>query len=119
MLGVPMMFPPVEPWKSGPTMPVGMAPATTRHWTGVGVAPLLDVVLQPVVAKKTAVETPRASVAGACGTIAQLPVGGAGTGGTATVDGVQPDSDTVAVGVRWSAIVTLQSGAVKPDAWIL
>src|SRR5690242_12599849 len=116
MLGVPMMLAFVGPWKLGPVMPVGMAPATTCHCTGVGVAPLLKVVLQPVVPKYQAVETPTASVAGGCGTITQSPVGGAGSGGTATVDGVQPDSDTVAVGVRLSAMVTLQSGAVKPDA---
>src|SRR6478752_5812119 len=117
MLGVPMMFPAVVPWDAGPVIPVGMAPATTLHRTGVGVAPLLNVVLQPVVPKKNAVATPAASVTGAPGTIRQSPVGGAG--GTGTADGVQPDSDTVAVGVLPSLIVTVQSGAVKPDAWIL
>ena len=46
-----MMFPAVVPWEAGPNIPVGMLPATTVHCTGVGVAPLLNVVLQPVVSK--------------------------------------------------------------------
>ena len=47
-----MMLPASVPCEWGPVMPVGMLPATTFHCTGVGVAPVLNVVLQPEVAKK-------------------------------------------------------------------
>src|SRR6478609_1956169 len=120
MLGVPMMFPAVVPCEFGPVMPVGMLPATTVHCTGVGVAPLSNVVLQPVVSKLTAVAVPAVRVIGAaCGTMVQLPVGGAGCVGTGVTDDVQPASVIVAVGVRPpSEIVILQSGAVKLSPWI-
>ena len=72
------MFPAVVPWDVGPVIPVGMLPATTAHWTGVGVAPLLKVVLHPVVWKNTVDSTPRVSDTGSSGVITQLPVGGAG-----------------------------------------
>src|SRR4051794_10064993 len=52
----------------------------------------------------------------------QVPVGGGGGGGglTAAGSGVHPLSLTVAVGVRpLSLTVIVQSGAPKPDAWIL
>src|SRR6478609_2843074 len=120
MLGVPMMFPAVVPCELGPVIPVGMLPAMTAHCTGVGVAPLLKVVLHPVVSKLTAVAVPAVRVTGGWGLMAQLPVGGAGVGGTGAADGTQPARVIVAVGVRPpSEIVTLQSGAVKLSPWIL
>jgi hypothetical protein len=96
-----------------------MLPATTVHCTGVGVAPLLKVVLHPVVPKLTTEEASAVTVAGSTGVITQEPVGGAGLSETDFTDGVQPGSVTVAVSVRRSDTVILQSGAVKFDAWIL
>src|SRR4051794_5195246 len=115
---MPMRLAAVWPWKFGPLMPVGMIPATTFHWTGVGVAPVLNVVLHPVVPKLTTEFAPTETWSGpAWGVITQLPVGGAGVGGTGTTDGVQPDNVNVAIGVRpESETVTLQSGAEKPVA---
>src|SRR5437763_1798042 len=51
----------------------------------------------------------------------QLPVGGGGGGGglTAAGSGVQPESFAVAVEVWRSETTIVQSGAVKPVAWIL
>ena len=113
------MFPAVVPCELGPVIPVGMLPPTTAHCTGVGVAPLLNVVSHPVVPKLTAVAVPAAMVTGGWGTMLQLPVGGAGVDGTGVTDGVQPARVIVAVGVRPpSVIVTLQSGAVKLSPWI-
>src|SRR3954454_10714682 len=111
----------VWPCGFGPVMPVGMTPATTFHCTGVGVAPVLVVVLQPVVWKDTTELAPRVTWAGAdCGVMTQLPVGGAGVGETGSTVGVQPARVTVAIGVRpESDTVTLQSGAEKPLAWML
>src|SRR6478609_3803471 len=120
MLGVPMMFPAVVPCELGPVIPVGMLPASTDHCTGVGVAPLLNVVLHPVVSKLTAVAVPAVRVTGGRGLMVQLPVGGAGVGDTGVADGVQPVRVIVAVGVRPpSEMVTLQSGAEKLSPWIL
>src|SRR3954452_21509442 len=65
------------------------------------------------------VEVPAGTVTADCGVMTHAPVGGAGAGGTGVIDGLQPASDTVATGVCPSATVTLQSGAVKPDASIL
>src|SRR5215203_1855939 len=113
MLGVPMMLPAVVPWELGPVIPVGMLPATTVHCTGVGVAPLLNVVLHPVVSKLKTPGWSTASVAGSAGVITHEPDGGAGFCETGSTDGVQPGSVTVAVGVRRSDTVTRQSGAVK------
>src|SRR6478736_7563865 len=118
MLGVPMMFPAVVPCELGPVIPVGMLPATTAHCTGVGVPPLLNVVLHPAVSKLTAVGVPAFRVTGGWGMMVQPPVGGAGVDGTGVIDGVQPVRVIVAVGVRPSEIVTVQSGAVKLSAWI-
>src|SRR6478672_6909952 len=62
---------------------------------------------------------PTARVTGACGTMVQLPVGGAGVGCTGVTDVLQPSSVSVTVGVRPpSLIVILQSGAVKLLPWI-
>src|SRR3978361_2285253 len=94
-------------------MPVGILPAISDHCTGVGVAPLLNVVLHPAVWKNPAAGAATATVTGAWAAITQLPVGGAGFGGTGRTDGVHPARDRVAVGVRLSETVTLQSGAVK------
>src|SRR6478735_4722723 len=114
-----MMFPADVPCEFGPVIPVGMLPATTVHCTGVGVAPLLNVVLHPVVSKLTAVAVPAVRVTGGWEMMAQLPVGGAGVGGTGVTDGAQPARVIVAVGVRPpSEIVTLQSGAVKLSPWM-
>src|ERR1700712_3495732 len=119
MLGVPMIFPAVVPCELGSVIPVGMLPARTAHCTGVGVAPLLNVVSQPVVSKLTAVAVPAVRVTGGGGLMVQLPVGGAGVVGTGVTDGVQPARVMVAVGVRPpSEIVILQSGAVKLSPWI-
>src|SRR6478752_1351236 len=120
MLGVPMMFPAVVPCELGPVIPVGMLPATTAHCTGVGVAPLLNVVLHPVVSKLTAVAVPAVRVTSdGGGRMVQPPVGGAGVVGTGVTEGVQPVRVIVAVGVRPpSEIVTWQSGAVKLSPWI-
>src|SRR3954447_9846447 len=114
-----MMLPPVVPWKFGPVMPVGSTPATTDHWTGVGVAPLLVVVSQPVVSNHTAVGSPTAPVAVGAATMVQLRLGWDGWLGTGVTVGVQPASVTVVVGVRPSRIVILQSGAVKSLACTL
>src|SRR4051794_38406412 len=46
----------------------------------------------------------------------QLPDGGGVVAGGGVVEGVQPASLTVAVGVWRSETTTLQSGALKPDA---
>jgi hypothetical protein len=52
--------------------------------------------------------------------ITQLPVAGAGSAGTGTTDGVQPERVTVAIGVRpESETVTLQSGEENPLDWIV
>ena len=62
---------------------------------------------------------PTARVTGGWGTMVQLPVGGAGVGGTGVTDVVQPSSVSVTVGVRAAVvIVILQSGAVKLLPWI-
>src|SRR3954452_19922430 len=116
-----MRLAPVCPWKFGPLMPVGMMPATTFHCTGVDVAPVLAVVLHPVVEKLTTGTTPGPRLTGPDGGVmTQLPVGGAGVAGTGVTEGVQPDSVAVAIGVRpESETVTLQSGAEKPLAWML
>src|SRR6478735_10960884 len=114
-----MMFPADVPCEFGPVIPVGMLPATTVHCTGVGVAPLLNVVLHPAVSKLTAVAVPVVRVTDGWGLMTQPPVGGAGVCGTGVADGEQPASVIVAVGVRPpSEIVTLQSGASKLSAWI-
>src|SRR4051812_30770825 len=113
MLGVPMMLPPVVPWELGPDIPVGMLPATTLHCTGVGVAPLLVVVSQPVVSNQTVDADPAVRVASGTGVITQSPVGAAGVSETAVADGVQLGMLTVAVGVPLSDTVSLQSGAEK------
>src|SRR3954469_5315222 len=97
---MPMRLAPVVPWKRGPVMPVGMSPATTCHWTGVGVAPVLKVVSQPVVAKSTTELVLAMTVGGAdCVVMTQLPVGAAGEVTGVTV-GVQPERVTVSIGVR-------------------
>src|SRR3954447_14647190 len=118
-VGVPMMLPPSVPWEAGGVMPVGTAPATTVHVTGVGVACPSAVVLQPVVWNQT---TPiwliARWVAPAGGVITQVPVGPAG-GVTGLVVGVQPVRVTVSRFDLLSCSTTLQSGAVKPLAWIL
>src|SRR5690349_12419345 len=111
---MPMMFPAVVPWEFGPDIPTGMLPATTVHRTGVGVAPLPVVVSQPVVSKFTTEFAPAVSVAGGTGVMTQVPVGGAGVGGTGVTDGVQFGMRTVAVGVPLSRTVSRQSAAVKP-----
>ena len=108
-----MMLPPVVPCEMGPVIPVGMLPATTVHCTGVGVAPLSNVVSHPVVSKLTAVDRPAVTVTGARGTMVQPPVGGAGVGRHRCHRRGAAGNVTVAVGVSESEIVTLQSGAVK------
>src|SRR3954447_7308190 len=102
-------------------MPVGMTPATSFHCTGVGVAPVLKVVLQPVVAKLTTELVLDVTLSGPdCGVMTQVPVGAAGVAGTGFTEGVHPARVTVAMGVRpESETVTLQSGAEKPLAWIV
>jgi hypothetical protein len=99
---MPSISPFVVPWKLGPVMPVGILPATTFHHTGVGVAPLLNVVLHPVVWKKTTADFPLVRLTAGCGVMVQLPVAGAGLTGTGFTEGVQPASVTVTVGVRLS-----------------
>ena len=89
-------------------MPVGMLPATMRH---CGRPPV-----QPVVVKLWTDASPAWKLAGAPGSITQLPDGGGVVAGGGVADGGQPDSLTVAVGVWPSETTTLQSGAVKPDA---
>ena len=100
-------------------MPVGTAPATTVHVTGVGVAWLSAVVLQPVVWNHT---TPfwltARLVVPAGGVMTQVPVGAAGAV-TGLVVGVQPLRVTVSRLSLLSCSTTLQSGAVNQLAWIL
>jgi hypothetical protein len=67
-----MMFPAVVPCELGPVIPAGLLPATTAHCTGVGVAPLLNVVLHPVVSKLTAVAVPAVRVTGGWALMVQL-----------------------------------------------
>src|SRR3954454_17018017 len=97
---MPLRLAPVLPWKWGPVMPVGISLATTCHWTGVGGAPVLDVVSQPVLAKSTTELVLAMTVRGPdCAVIRQLPVGAAGDVTGVTV-GVQPERVTVSIGVR-------------------
>src|SRR4051794_35839884 len=98
-----------------------MTPATTVHCTGVGVAPVLAVVSQPVVAKLTTEPVFAMTLRGPdCAVIRQLPVGAAGEAGTGVTDGVHPDRVIVSMGVRpESETVTWQSGEENPSAWMV
>src|SRR6478752_1450279 len=113
-----MMLPPVWPWEAGGVIPVGTAPATTAHLTGVPKGSVA-VVLQPVVANQTTPILFTASVVAAVGgVITHVPLGDAG-GVTGGIVGVQPRRVTVSRVDLLSWSTPRQSGAGKPLAWIL
>src|SRR5690349_20602531 len=90
-----MMFPEVWPEYDGALMPVGTAPDTSVHCTGLPNVLPPAVVLQPVVSNQTTPLLLTARFVGPAGVvITQVPVGGAGVVAGATF-GVHPLSVTV------------------------
>src|SRR4051794_12651013 len=113
-----MMLPASLPCEAGGPLPVGTAPATTVHCTGVGVRSPGTRVSQPVVSNQTTPLLLTARFEGpAGGVITHVPLGGAG-GVTGAVVGVQPLRVTVSRFDLLSWSTTPQAGAGEPEAWV-